>query len=281
MAYSEWKVKKTKNWGTYLFLTIVSLMILLPIIWMLVTSVKTTDETFAMPVTIWPQVFDFSAYQRIWTNYAFLDYFKNSFIVVFSSTLISMAFSCLAGYGVSRFQFVGKASFLSFLLVTQMFPFIMLLIPFYKMLINYGLNNTHIALILPYISFTIPFCTWMMMGYFDTIPKSLDESANIDGCNKLQTFYRIILPLALPGLVATGIYSFIQGWNEYMFAMTLTSSETMKTIPVGIAQLTSENRTQWNDMMAASTVAGIPVTIMFLCLQKYLIGNLAAGAVKQ
>ncbi|MHB8063447.1 MAG: carbohydrate ABC transporter permease [Ruminiclostridium sp.] len=285
MVLSDLKLKKRnrkgKNTATYIFLSIISLFILLPIIWMFMTSVKPTTETFAIPVTFLPKVFDISAYQRIWTNYSFIDYFKNSFSVVICSTLIAMAFSCLAGYGVSRFNFKGKASFLSFLLITQMFPFIMLLIPFYKTMITYGLSNTYIGLILPYISFTIPFCTWMMMGYFDTIPKSLDEAANIDGCSTFQTFFRIILPLAIPGLVATGIYSFIQGWNEYMFAMTLTSSETMKTIPVGIAQLTSENRTQWNDMMAASTVAGVPVTIVFLLLQKYLVSGLASGAVKQ
>lgn len=273
--------RKKRYSTTYIILTVVSLVVLLPMFWMVVTSLKGTEETFATPITIMPEKIDFSAYQRIWTNYNFLYYFRNSFIIAFAATLISMVFSCLAGYGVSRFRFGGKASFLSFLLITQMFPMVMLLIPFYKMMIGYGLTDTHIGLILPYISFTIPFCTWMMMGYFDTLPRSLDESATIDGCSASQTFLFVILPLALPGLVATGLYAFIQGWNEYMFAMTLTSKDVMKTIPVGISQLTSENRTQWNDMMAASTVAGVPLTIIFLFLQKYLIGNLAAGAVKE
>ena len=281
MAYSDWQKKPAKHVGTYIILGITSLIILLPMLWMLSTSLKSISDTFKMPPTFLPNPIDLSAYQRIWTDYPFLHFFKNSLVTVGVSTLISMVFSCLAGYGVSRFRFAGKASMLSFLLITHMFPSIMLLIPFYNMMIGYGLTNSYIGLILPYISFTIPFCTWMMMGYFDTIPTSLDEAANIDGCNAFQTFFRIILPLAVPGLVATGIYSFINGWNEYMFALTLTSSETMKTIPVGIGQMTSENRTEWNDMMAAATVAGVPVTIVFLCLQKYLIGNLAAGAVKQ
>lgn len=281
MARGKLKRRNDAGVGTYIILVIISLIILLPILWMLSTSFKRVEDTFAMPPTLVPNPFSLEAYKGIWTNYNFGWYFRNSLIVVFSSTIISMIFSCLAGYGVSRFQFMGKGTFLTFLLVTQMFPSIMLLVPFYKLMSTYGLTNSYLGLILPYISFTIPFCTWMMMGYFDSLPMSLDESARIDGCNRFQTFLLIILPLALPGLIATGIYSFIQGWNEYMFAMTLTSSEAMKTVPVGIGQMTSENRTMYNDMMAASSVAGIPVTIIFLFLQKYLIGNLAAGAVKQ
>ncbi len=275
------KERNSAGFVTYFVLVIASILILFPIMWMLSTSFKRVEDTFIMPPTLLPHPVSIEAYIMIWKNYPFFYFFKNSLIVVFSSTLISMCFSCLAGYGASRYRFVGRGAFLTFLLTTQMFPSIMLLVPFYKVMITYGLTNTHMGLILPYVSFTIPFCTWMMMGYFDTLPKSLDESASIDGCNAFQTFVRIILPLALPGLIATGIYSFIQGWNEYMFALTLTSAEKMKTVPVGIGQMTGENRTMYNDMMAASAVAGIPVTIVFLVLQKYLIGNLAAGAVKQ
>lgn len=277
------KLKKRNDAGivTYIVLTVVSLIILLPILWMFSTAFKQVEDTFAMPPSLIPRPVSLEAFKGIFVNYSFNYYFRNSLIIVVASTALSMIFSCLAGYGVSRFKFMGKGTFLTFLLITQMFPSIMLLVPFYRIISMYGLTNTHMGLILPYISFTIPFCTWMMMGYFDTLPISLDESARIDGAGRLQTFLLIILPLALPGLIATGIYSFIQGWNEYMFAMTLASAEKMKTVPVGIGQMTSENRTMYNDMMAASTVAGIPVTVVFLFLQKYLIGNLAAGAVKQ
>jgi len=170
--------------------------------------------------------------------------------------------------------------FLTFLLVTQMFPSIMLLIPFYKIIQTLGLINTHTALIMTYISFTIPFCSWMMMGYFQSIPKELDEAAAIDGSGRFRTFYQIVLPLALPGVAATAIYSFITGWNEYMFALVLTQSETMKTVPVGIGQLIGQYKVMWNDMMAASLVAIIPLIIIFLFFQRFLISSLTAGAVK-
>jgi ABC-type glycerol-3-phosphate transport system permease component len=196
------------------------------------------------------------------------------------STLISLAFSCLAGYGVSRFQFRGKGTFLTFLLVTQMFPSIMLLIPFYKIIQLLDLTNTHLALVLTYISFTIPLCSWMMLGYFQSIPKELDEAAAIDGCSRFRTFLQIVFPLSLPGVSATAIYSFITGWNEYMYALVLTQTETMKTVPVGIGQLVGQYKIMWNDLMAASLVATIPLTFMFVFFQKYLISSLTAGAVK-
>lgn len=268
------------NFFTYFILILVSIGVLFPILWMFSTSLKTAADTFKMPPTFIPSPVSFEAYVNIWTNYSFTNYFINSIWVVGVSTLISMVFSCLAGYGVTRFNFKGKSSFLTFLLVTYMFPTIMMLIPFYRMLSQVNLINTTAGLIFPYISFTVPFCTWMMKGYFATIPGELDDSAKIDGCGQLRAFWHIILPLALPGLVATGIYSFIHGWNEYMFALTLVSSDTMKTVPVGIGQLSGEYQTSWNDMMAASTVAGVPVTIIFMFLQKYLVGGLAAGAVK-
>lgn len=264
----------------YAVLLLVALSVLIPVLWMLSTSVKNDTEIFTIPPQWIPDEVTFASYQRIWTDYPFARYFLNSFIVVSCSTLISLAFSCLAGYGASRFHFRGKGMFLTFLLVTQMFPSIMLLIPFYKIIQTLGLVNTHTALIMTYISFTIPFCSWMMMGYFQSIPKELDEAAAIDGCSRFRTFLQIIFPLSLPGAAATAIYSFITGWNEYMFALVLTQSETMKTVPVGIGQLIGQYKIMWNDMMAASLVATIPLTLIFLFFQKYLISSLTAGAVK-
>lgn len=175
-----------------------------------------------------------SASIRVFTDYPFVDYFRNSLVVVSASTVISLAFSTLSAYGLSRFKFRGKASFLTFLLLSQILPSIMPLIPYYKIMETFGLVNTQAALILTYVSFTIPFCSWMMCGYFKSIPRELDEAASIDGAGQFATFARIVLPLTLPGVVATAIYSFVTGWNEYMFALILTSSEDMKTVPVRI-----------------------------------------------
>ncbi|TCL76270.1 carbohydrate ABC transporter membrane protein 2 (CUT1 family) [Hydrogenispora ethanolica] len=266
---------------TYSVLTLAALTVIVPVLWMVSTSLKTMVEMFTIPPVWIPKVITWEAFSRIWVDYPFGGYFWNSLVVVASATLISLAFSALAGYGVSRFQFRGKGVFLTFLLITQMFPSIMLLIPYYKVMRTLGLINTYTGLTLAYVSFTIPFCSWMMLGYFQGIPKELDAAASIDGCGKFRTFAQILLPLTLPGLAATAIYSFLVGWNEYMFAMILTTSENMKTVPVGIGQLIGQYRIAWNDIMAVSLVASVPLTILFLFLQKYLVSSLTAGAVKQ
>ena len=170
---------------------------------------------------------------------------------------------------------------MTFMLMTQMFPSIMLLIPYYKVLSIYGLMNTHLGMILVYVSFTIPFCSWMMAGFFKSIPVELDEAAIIDGCSRMRAFRSIILPLTLPGIASTAMYSFITGWNEYMFAQVLISDPTLKTVPIGIAELNGFYKILWNDMMAASLIASIPLILLFLVSQRSFISSLTAGAVKQ
>lgn len=265
----------------YLILAIASLCVVVPVMWMLSTALKPTAEVMSTPPRWISEKLTLHSFTGVWTNYPFGTYFLNSTYIVIASTVISLTFSALAGYGVSRFNFRGKAAFLTFLLVTQMFPSIMLLIPFYQVLKSLHLINTYMGLILVYISFSVPFCTWMMLGFFKGIPKELDEAAVIDGCGKIRTFVQIILPLSLPGLAATGIYSFLLGWNEYMFAFILTNSEQMRTLPVGIAQLNGFYTIVWNDMMAASLLSSMPLILLFLFLQKYFISSLTAGAVKQ
>ncbi|MCR8636906.1 carbohydrate ABC transporter permease [Paenibacillus radicis (ex Xue et al. 2023)] len=272
---------KVFNSVMYLIMVVASLIVLVPTLWMVSTAFKPNDEVMVTPPQWIPDAPTWESFIRIWNDYPFATYFANSVYIVLAATIISLVFSAMAGYGASRFRFRGKSAFLTFLLVTQMFPSIMLLIPFYKVLKTLGLIDTHMGLILVYISFTIPFCTWMMMGFFQGIPKELDEAATIDGCGRIRTFVQIILPLSLPGIAATAIYSFLQGWNEYMFALILTTSEEMKTLPVGIGQLNGFYKIVWNDMMAASFVSSLPLVILFLFLQKYFISSLTAGAVKQ
>ncbi|MEK3723666.1 carbohydrate ABC transporter permease [Paenibacillus sp. FSL H8-0034] len=280
MAMTKGK-DKVFNSFMYLIMVVASLIVLVPTLWMVSTALKPNDEVMVTPPQWIPDAPTLESFVRIWEDYPFATYFANSVYIVLAATIISLVFSAMAGYGASRFRFKGKSTFLTFLLVTQMFPSIMLLIPFYKVLKTLGLIDTHLGLILVYISFTIPFCTWMMMGFFQGIPKELDEAATIDGCGRIRTFVQIILPLSLPGIAATAIYSFLQGWNEYMFALILTTSEDMKTLPVGIGQLNGFYKIVWNDMMAASFVSSLPLVILFLFLQKYFISSLTAGAVKQ
>lgn len=267
--------------GTYVILILMAVMVLIPILWMVSTSIKIEAETITIPPKWIPEHPTLDSYQRLWTEYPFLTYFKNSIIISMGAVLLSVGFSCLAGYGVTRFRFRGKQSFLSFLLITQMFPSIMLLIPYYKVLDTYGLKDSLLGMILVYISFTVPFCSWMMVGFFKTIPLELDEAAIIDGCSRWKAFYKIILPMTLPGISSSAIYAFITAWNEYMFAQVLINTPGLKTVPLGIAELNGYYKILWNDMMAASVIASLPLVILFIFLQKYFISGLTAGAVKQ
>lgn len=264
----------------YTLLAIGSIAVLVPVLWMLSTSLKNDTELLSTPPVWIPSQPTFDAFVRVWTDYPFLTYFGNSLLVVSVSTVVSVVFSSFAGYGMARFEFRGRGSFLTFLLMSQMFPSIMLLIPYYRIIQTAGLIDTHMALIVTYVSFQIPLCSWMMYGYFQGIPKELDEAASIDGLGRFRTFAQIVFPLALPGAVATAIYAFISGWNEYMFALVLTQSEDMKTLAVGIGQMAGQYRIQWSELMAASLYALIPVAIFFLFLQRHLVSGLAAGAVK-
>lgn len=264
----------------YVVLAAFGVAVLYPLLWMLMTSLKTTEETFSIPPVWLPEAFSLENYASIWGKYPIANYFANSFIVVFFTTAAAMSVSCMAGYASSRSRSRWIRPLMTFLLVLQMFPAVMLLIPYYKMLTTLRLVDTLTGLILANIAFTMPFCTWMMSGYFQTIPQELEQAAMIDGCSRFQGFRRVILPLVMPGLAATAIYSFIQVWNEYMFSQTLISTETRKTLTVGIAQMAGEYRTLWNDMMAASFLTCLPLVLAFVFLQKYFISTLTAGAVK-
>ncbi len=273
--------KITGNILTYFVLGISSIFVLVPMLWMISTSIKIESETITIPPKWIPDNPTFDSYSRLWTEYPFLTYFKNSIIIVIGAVVLSVFFSCLSGYGITRFKFKGKNGFLTFVLVTQMFPSIMLLIPFYKVLDLYGLKDSLLGMVLVYTSFTIPFCTWMMVGFFKTIPLELDEAAIIDGCSRWKAFYKIVLPMTLPGISSVAIYSFITAWNEYMFAQVLITSPELKTVPLGIADLNGFYKILWNDMMAASVIASLPLVILFIFLQKSFISGLTAGAVKQ
>ena len=255
--------------------------VLVPVYWMVVTSFKSAGETFSIPPTLWPRKIDFGSYENVIENYNFLDFFKNSVIVVVLSTLFTLVVSTLAGYGASRFKFKGRSYFLGFVLVTQMFPSVIMLIPYFRILRLYGLINTYLGLIIVYISFQTPLCTWLMYSYFETIPKDLDSAASIDGLNKWGIFLRINVPLSLPGLASTAIYAFINSWNEFQFAMTLTTTESIKTVSVGIGQMIDDTMINWNDMMAASLLASIPLILVFLFCQNFFFAGLTSGSVKQ
>lgn len=275
-------VKHSKNISTYILLSIAAMLVLLPIVYMVSTSFKSINEIMtAEHATLFPCMWSLEGYRDVMTKYPFMVYAKNSIVVVFSSTFIAVLFSTLAGYGFSRFKFPGRGAVLMAILVTQMFPSVMLYVPYYKVMSNLGLNNTRLGLVLVYIGSVIPFCTWMMYGFFNTVSQELDQAAMIDGAGRIYTFWKIVMPLTLPGLISTIIYAFIQGWNEYMFAMVFTNSDELRTLPVAIGQMSKSYSIYWNDLMAASCFASLPLLVLFLFLQKYFIANMTGGAVKE
>ena len=217
----------------------------------------------------------------IWVKYNLLRYFGNSLIVSTISTLISVSLGCLAGYGFSRFTFWGKNAFMGFLLFTQLLPGVTIMIPYFRIIQKINLINTYTSLVIVYCSFSLPFCIWMMKGYFDSIPKSIDEAARIDGCSHLETFHKIVLPLTLPGIASTLIFCFLLGWSEYLFTLILVSRDEMKTITLGIASLIGAYEIAWNELGAMAILASIPVLVAFSFVQKSFMQGLTAGAIKQ
>lgn len=268
--------------GQYFILILGALGVILPLCWMIITSLKSMqDITLSKGLDLFPTGPTLQNYITIWSDYPLLTYIKNSLVAVGGSTIFAVVCAALCGYGLSRYEFKGKQFFLSFLLVTQMFPAVMKIIPYYKILINIHLNNTAFGLMIVYSSFSIPFCTWMMYGYFRSIPNTLDEAARIDGCTAFGTFLRVVLPLTIPGLVATTIYAFLQNWNEYMFASVLISDDAKKTVTFAISTMSDSYRIQWNYLMCTSIIASVPTMLIFFFLQRQLIAGMTAGAVKE
>lgn len=266
----------------YLILILGCICVLLPLSWMVITSLKSmADITLSKGLKLFPSGPTLENFVNIWKEYPIATYIKNSAVAVGGSTIFGVVCAALCGYGLSRYEFKGKAFLLNFLLVTQMFPAVMKIIPYYKILVNLHLNNTRTGLLVVYASFSIPFCTWMMYGYFKSIPTGLDEAARVDGSSAFHTFYKIILPIAIPGLVATVIYAFLQNWNEYMFASVLMSADEKKTITYAISTMADAYKIQWNYLMCAAIISSVPTLAVFVVMQKYLIAGMTAGAVKE
>jgi ABC-type glycerol-3-phosphate transport system permease component len=253
---------------------------LFPFYWMLNTSLKPGSEIFLSPPTFVSANWSFAAYGALLEHKPILRYFANSLIVALGSTVLSVALAALAAYGLTRFFPRGAMPFVVFLLFTKMLPETLLIVPYFQLMSDMGLLNTYAALILAYSSFALPFSVWMLIGFFRSIPRELDEAAFIDGASVLQTFVRVILPLARPGLVAVSLFTFLIAWNSYVWALVLTTDPNMFVLSVGIANMVGEYRVQWNELMAASVIAAVPVMVLFALLERHLVGAITAGAVK-
>jgi len=253
---------------------------LFPFYWMLNTSLKPTADVFASPPTFVSAHWSFDAYASLLRSRPVARYFANSLIVALGSTMLSVLLAALAAYGVTRFFPRGATPFVLFLLFTKMLPETLLIIPYFQLMSDLGLLNTYWALILAYSSFALPFSVWMLIGFFRSIPRELDEAAHIDGAGVLQTFFRVILPLARPGLVAVALFTFLIAWNSYVWALVLTTDASMFVMSVGIANMVGEYRVQWNELMAAAVIAAVPVMALYALLERHLVNAITAGAVK-
>ena len=263
----------------YLPLIVILLFILFPFYWTFITSIKPDTELYGA-VTYWPRQVQWENYTKLFTTTVnFLAAMKNSFIVAAVTTVVSLTASTLASYAFSRYRFVGRRAMMALFLSNNMFPTVLLLIPLYSIMRNLGLLYTPWALVLAYTTFTLPFSVWLLNGFFNDLPLSLEEAALVDGCNRRMAFSKIILPILGPCLVATGVYIFMTSWNEYTFAVMFTNNAT-RTIPVALKSLIGQLGVDWGLLTAGGIITIIPVCIMFFFAQKRLVEGLTAGAVK-
>lgn len=275
--------KKRVNISGILFYVLVigvMILILFPFIWQVLTSIKSERELWSIPPVWIPRKINLDYYYAVFVERPFLTYIKNSLIVAGATTIFSVLVASFAAYALARLHFKGKNIILSLVLAVSMFPGIAIVSPLYIFMMNIHLLNTYIGLIIPYTTFTLPLAIWNLTTFFREIPFELEESARVDGATYMQTFMRIIFPLAAPGVFTTAILSFISAWNEFLFALVFNTKDAMRTVPVAIAMFPGEHELPWGDMAAASVVVTIPLIIMVLVFQRRIISGLTAGAVK-
>ena len=251
-----------------------------PILWMVSSSFKSNTEIFAYPPSLITESFSSRAYTAVLTSPEKMRFFFNSYLVSILVTIFTLIVGILAGYSFSRYEFIFRKPLNMIIISVQAVPPITLLIPYFSLIVTLKLHNTYAALVLTYMVFTLPYAIIMMTGYFNTLPKELDEAVMIDGGSRFIALWRVLVPIAIPGIVATGIYTFMLAWNEFLFALTLTKTTDMRTVPVGIQMLMGQHSYEWNEMMAMSVLGCLPVLILYLFFQRYFMAGMTAGSVK-
>ncbi len=254
-------------------------------LWMFSTSLKSQFAALQQPPRWIPDHTTFDQYRTLLSPYNdvgqdFLRYLLNSIWVSTASTVLGVVVAVPAAYAFSRFSFPGKNALFFAVLVRNMFPLVVFLIPLFILMRNLRLVDTHASLIITYLTFGLPLSIWLLKGFYDNIPPQLEQAARIDGATRFQAFWMIVMPLSSPGIIATAIYAFIQAWNEYVYALTFLNSDRLLTLPVGLQRFFAEYSTNWPGLMAASFIMSVPVVVMFLVLQKYFVRALTEGAVK-
>lgn len=267
------------RFGLALLQMVVAAFVLIPFFWMLSVSLKPTTEPFAIPARLWPEVPTLANYVTAFRP-EFRDYFLNSVVVSLSTVAITVTLGLLAAYAFSRARLLVVTGLMSLVVLAQMFPHSAIIIPIYKMMRAADLLNTYASLIVAYVSVTLPVAIWMLHGFLAKLPVSLEEAANIDGAGPIRVFWEIVVPLARPGIIATAVYVLIVTWQEFLFALSFTSSKAMRTLPVGLNDFIGQYGIRYGELMASSVMVSVPVVAVFFLLQRYFVAGLTAGAVK-
>jgi len=264
----------------YTVLVILAVLVLFPFYWMTITSFKNEDQMRSLVSMFWPRPLVTENYEQLLGKTDFVAWYRNSATVAISSTLLATAVGTIGAYALARLRFFGRGFMASATLITYLVPPSILFIPLYAQMRNLGLANSLAGLIAAYPSFTVPFVTWLLMGYFESIPEELEEAAMIDGATRFGAFWRVVLPLSAPGVLAAGLYAFTQAWNEFLYALVFITDGRLRTLPVGLASFITGDVYGWGYLMAGAVLTTLPVIAAYIYLQKYMVEGLTAGGVK-
>ena len=273
-------IERIQTAVAYTVLGLLLLLVLFPFYWMTVTSFKTEDQMRSLVSMFWPSPFVVENYTQLLTRTDFAIWYRNSALVAISSTLVATAIGTIGAYALARLRFLGRAFLSSATLITYLVPPSILFIPLYAQIRTMGLADSLAGLVAAYPSFTVPFVTWLLMGYFGSIPEELEEAAMIDGATRFGAFRRIILPLAAPGVLAAGLFAFTQAWNEFLYALVFISDVKQRTLPVGLSTFITGDVYGWGYLMAGAVLTTLPVIAVYTYLQRYMVEGLTAGSVK-
>jgi multiple sugar transport system permease protein len=266
--------------GFWVALLLFTLWILFPFYWMVTTSIRPDRELYGRRVSLVPQQVIGKHYATELNRYQFGDRLQNSIVVASATTFLTIVVGSLGAFSITRLRYPGRRALARSILLVYLIPSSLLFIPLYAIMARLGLVNTLLSLIVTYLTFTVPFCTWMLMGYFRNIPIDMEEAALIDGCNRIQSFYKVLLPLALPAIVAAGIFSFTLSWNEFLYALVFITDSKLQTIPVGLSAHIAADIYMWGPLMAGATMASLPIVTLYILAQQALVQGMFSGAVR-
>jgi len=266
--------------ASYGFLLVLLIVVLFPFYWMTVTALKSEVQMRSLASMFWPDPVVWDNFRHLLAQTDFVAWFKNSVVVAVASTFVATAIGTIGAYSLARLRFLGRAFMSSAVLITYLVPPSILFIPLYAQIRNLGLADSLAGLIAAYPSFTVPFVTWLLMGYFESIPEELEEAAMIDGATRFGAFARVVLPLAAPGVLAAGLYAFTQAWNEFLYALVFITNVKLRTLPVGLSSFITGDVYGWGFLMAGAVLTTLPVIAAYIYLQKYMVEGLTAGSVK-